>query len=81
MAKQIRLMMQHGDNPLSGIVKIDETYIGGKHLRDGMLDNKTAVIGMIEKQKEVWFGQNRLALWAGPILCFRVSVSVELLCH
>ncbi len=51
MAKQIRLMMQQGDNPLSGIVEIDETYIGGKHLREGMLDNKTAVIGMVEKKK------------------------------
>lgn len=51
MAKQIRLMMQHGDSLLSGIVEIDETYIGGKHVREGMLSNKTAVIGMVEKQK------------------------------
>ncbi len=51
MAKQIRLMMQQGDNPLSGVVEVDETYIGGKHLRQGMLDNKTAVIGMVEKKK------------------------------
>lgn len=51
MAKQIRLMMQQDDNPLSGVVEIDETYIGGKHVREGMLSNKTAVIGMVEKQK------------------------------
>lgn len=55
MAKQIRLMMQQDGNPLSGIVEIDETYIGGKHDRKGMLSNKTAVIGMVEKQKN--FGQ------------------------
>ncbi len=48
MRKQIRLLMQQSSNPLSGIVGIDETYIGGKHKR---LDNKTAVIGMVEKRK------------------------------
>ena len=51
MVKQIRLMMQQDGNPLSGIVEIDETYIGGKHDREGMLSNKTAVIGMVEKRK------------------------------
>jgi len=51
MAKQIRLMMQQGGNPLSGIVEIDETYIGGKHQQEGKFDNKTAVIGMVEKKK------------------------------
>jgi len=52
MAKQIRLMMQQGNNPLYGIVEIDETYIGGRHKGDeGKFDNKTAVIGMVEKRK------------------------------
>lgn len=52
MAKQIRLMMQQGSNPLSGIVEIDETYIGGKRRASlGKFDNKTAVIGMVEKRK------------------------------
>lgn len=51
MAKQIRLMMQQGSSPLSGIVEADETYIGGKSRRDRMYDNKTAVVGIVEKKK------------------------------
>ena len=44
MAKQIRLMMQQGGSPLSGVVEADETYVGGKTRRDKMYDNKTAVV-------------------------------------
>ncbi|MCA9331363.1 IS1595 family transposase [Candidatus Saccharibacteria bacterium] len=51
MAKQIRLMMQQGGSPLTGTVEADETYIGGKTRRDRMYDNKTAVVGIVEKQK------------------------------
>lgn len=51
MAKQIRLMMQENGGQLGGIVEADETYIGGKHRRQGMYDNKTAVVGIIEKKK------------------------------
>ncbi len=58
MAKQIRLMMQQGGiAPLSGIVEADETYIGGKSLRrpdrGSIFDNKSAVVGIVEKQKGV----------------------------
>lgn len=58
MAKQIRLMMQQGgDTPLSGIIEADETYIGGKSLRrpdrGSIFDNKSAVVGIVEKQKGV----------------------------
>ncbi len=51
MAKQIRLMMQENGGQLGGIVEADETYIGGKHKRQGMYDNKTAVVGIVEKKK------------------------------
>ncbi len=57
MAKQIRLMMQQGGiAPLSGIVEADETYIGGKTSRERnphIYDKKTAVIGIVEKQKGI----------------------------
>jgi transposase len=54
MCKQIRLMMQQSDQPLTGIVEIDETYMGGtrrKIHQKSQWDNKTAVIGMVEKKK------------------------------
>lgn len=52
IAKQVRELMQQSGNPLSGIAEVDETYIGGKHRRKGMFDNKTAVIGIVEKKKD-----------------------------
>lgn len=51
MAKQIRLMMQQSDNLLSGIVEADETYVGGKTKLDRKFDNKTAIVGIVEKKK------------------------------
>lgn len=52
MAKQIRLIMQEDGNMLSGIVEADETYIGGKSKRGQKYDNKTAVVGIVEKKKD-----------------------------
>jgi len=51
MAKQIRLMLQENGGMLSGIIEADETYVGGKHRREEMYSNKTAVVGIVEKQK------------------------------
>ncbi len=53
MAKQIRTMMQQGGSPLSGTVEADETYIGGKARQDRKFANKTAVVGIVEKKKDV----------------------------
>ncbi len=53
IAKQVRELMQQSDNPLTSIAEIDETYIGGKHWRKGMFDNKTVVIGIVEKKKDI----------------------------
>lgn len=52
IAKQVRELMQQTGSPLTGIAEVDETYIGGKHRRKGMFDNKTAVIGIVEKKKD-----------------------------
>lgn len=52
IAKQVRSLMMQTSNPLSGIAEVDETYIGGKHRRNGMFSNKTAVIGIVEKKKD-----------------------------
>lgn len=52
IARQVRALMQQTGNPLTDVAEVDETYIGGKHRRKGMFDNKTAVIGIVEKKKD-----------------------------
>jgi transposase len=52
IARQVRLLMMQTNNPLTGIAEVDETYIGGKHRRNSMFSNKTAVIGIVEKKKD-----------------------------
>lgn len=49
MAKQIRLLMQQDADMLSGTVEADETYIGGKAEWANKYKNKTAVLGLAEK--------------------------------
>ena len=58
MGHEIRKYMSDvdGDEPLSGHVEIDETYIGGKDKkmgRPGPDSKKTAVIGMVERDGRV----------------------------
>ena len=52
MCKQIRLMMQENGDKLSGIIEADETYIGGKSKQEHWPDKKSAVVGIVEKQKD-----------------------------
>lgn len=50
MAKQIRLLMEQDDNePLGGIVEVDETYIGGRAKLGKQFDNKSIVFGAVER--------------------------------
>lgn len=56
MAKQIRQLMTQSPSMLSGTVEADETYIGGKgknNRRGRGAENKTAVVGVIERKGEV----------------------------
>ena len=52
LAKQIRILFAQSNNPLSGVVEADETYIGGirKGKRGRGADKKTPVFGMVERQ-------------------------------
>lgn len=49
MDHRIREAMQQGDGKLFGDVQMDETYIGGKHVRKDGFKKKTPVFGMVEK--------------------------------
>lgn len=53
MAKLVRSLMQQGGNQLSGIVEVDETYLGGRAKLDRKFKNKTAIIGIVERQKNI----------------------------
>lgn len=51
MAKQIRLLMQQETGMLSGFVEADETYIGGRTQMTHNRNNKTPVVGVVEKKR------------------------------
>jgi transposase-like protein len=50
MAKKIRELMQQDTDILGGIVEADETYIGGKARNENKFDNKTSVLGVVERK-------------------------------
>ncbi|MFA5133672.1 MAG: IS1595 family transposase [Patescibacteria group bacterium] len=53
VGKQIRALMEQKGGMLSGIVEADETYIGGtRKLKHNKMQNKTAVVGVVERQGE-----------------------------
>lgn len=49
IAKKIRELMNEGGQKLSGIVEVDETYIGGRHKAKVKFKKKTAVMGMVQR--------------------------------
>ena len=55
MAHKIRLLMEQKDHFFTGVVEVDETYVGGKAKgkRGRGAENKTPVVGVIERDGEV----------------------------
>lgn len=53
MAKQIRLLFDMDEEKLDGIVEMDETFIGGKRNSKERFDNKTPVVGAVERKGEI----------------------------
>lgn len=49
MDHRIREALKQGGGKLFGTVEVDETYIGGKHMRQDGFRKKQAVMGMIER--------------------------------
>ncbi len=56
LCHRIRAAMTPGTAKLSGVVEVDETYIGGRASRGSrFVSNKTMVLGAIERGGKVWF--------------------------
>jgi len=53
IAKQIRELMKQDGDMLSGDVEVDETFIGGTRRMSSRLDNKEAVMGMVERKGRI----------------------------
>lgn len=53
MARQIRSLMSETNGKISGTVEADETYIGGKTRTSTVYENKTPVLGVVERGGEV----------------------------
>lgn len=55
MGHEIRKYMSQvdGDGPLSGVVEVDESYIGGKAKQSRKFANKTIVMGLLQRDGEV----------------------------
>lgn len=55
ICKQVRFLMTQGNEPLQGVVEMDETYVGG--VRPGKrgrgAEGKTPVFGMVERKGKV----------------------------
>lgn len=53
MAKQIRLLFEADSDPLSGEVEMDETYVGGRTKQSQKFDNKSPVVGAVEREGRI----------------------------
>lgn len=53
MCRQVRTLMRDEESKLSGIVEVDETYIGGKHRRYLRHSKKVSVFGAVERSGRI----------------------------
>jgi transposase len=53
MEKQIRLLMAGDNTKLSGTVEADETFYGGRKRMEHREDNKTPILGVVEKNGQI----------------------------
>lgn len=53
IAKSIRDLMKQGDELLGGIVEVDETFFGGKNTMKKKMQNKSIVMGQVERNGRV----------------------------
>lgn len=53
MAKQIRLLFDVETEPLEGSVEMDETFIGGRRKMANKFDNKTPIVGAVERKGDI----------------------------
>lgn len=53
MAKQIRTLFGADTDKLDGEVEMDETFVGGKRKWEEKFDNKTPVVGAVERKGEI----------------------------
>lgn len=53
MDMRIREALKQGKGKLSGIVEVDETYLGGKHKRKHGFSKKSAIMGMTEREGKI----------------------------
>ncbi len=53
MDMRIREALKQGKGKLLGVVEVDETYLGGKHVRKDGFRKKTAIMGMTERGGQI----------------------------
>lgn len=53
MEKQIRLLMQQPSDKLIGVVEADETFYGGRKRIEHRDDNKTPILGVVQKHGQI----------------------------
>src|SRR5690606_2309394 len=53
MAKQIRTLFDIDGDKLDGHVEMDETYVGGRRKFSEKYDNKTPVVGAVERKGQI----------------------------